>query len=801
MNRATNRWPATGRWFSTASLASFVCFANPVVAEEGRDPVSRSNSQLELIPDVVEWGDPLVADVTVFHVGAYSLGVCDPLVERLSCSGTIHSTRPPGALSVHGWSANVRHTLAPEDYPSPRGFYDDPTRHYLEISLHETTGRGLRRLVETRRAFLLRPYRTLSLPEVEIEILHPLVPNRLWYEAKVEPPDERGRRSFIELVRLGRYLPGGAVEVDHRFNSTANIRPHLEEGLVHLGTAPLPSYLRDLDLLDPDVLDPKPRVGLAGRLSSEAPSARDRYSVYTPTDLGPWEIRYVGPGGGLVAREAFSVRLPDASNALRLVPEIAGAYPLDGLPAVEVNLPAELDSSPQRDWATLSLYRIGRAGVRRLAYAGALSIADSEGRFQLGGVADPGTYEVVLALSSGWSLLLDSATFEVGGDLPTWYTPRRPVGAEFDVEDVVVTAEGPVEVFGEPVTVRVADRRGRLLGSSPDELLIASLYREGHYTYDCVRTLGEYAGPSAPVLNGQALLPAPVEPGRYQIHVFRSLAWEGDPTRRLQNIREEMEVLGVGELEALAPAAPGAITLAHSALRTEETLEVRLRLPAQGSRPHDYQLEVWLSGDRFPGKVLRPPRIPDVPELTSLNTGERTVKAIAVSSPEERFEVTRLWMPGDYEVRLFDRTTATHVDRARFEVRDPGPPALPPAARYDATAITDWPTRDDPERGLDAWLPPREACEDPDFDAPPQIRLVELYSSDPERSEDDEYRPVDTVQPGHPIFVEAVFESAPPDDSYRVRVDGERRIRVERTRDPRIYRSRLLTLQPGSGPR
>jgi hypothetical protein len=419
-------------------------------------------------------------------------------------------------------------------------------------------------------------------------------------------------------------------------------------------------------------------------------------------------------------------------------------------------------------------------------------------------VTQAGSYEVRLS-SAG--ILLDRQVFDVGGTPPDWVTPLKAIGPDIAVEDVRVESANEVAVWQDPFAVAVKDNAGRALTSSADESLIASLYYLGHYTYGCAWSEGYY-GASALVTDGKAMLPSPAEPGPYEIRVFRTLAFNGVPEDKLPPIAPaglwspaSLQLIGVGHIKAVAPDAPGAIALSAAALAPHDTLNISVALPAQGRNPHAYQLELWLAGDRFPGGVLRAPTIYKSASIsgarmTDADGGRSGYSTIAIEAPESKIVVDPLIVPGDYEIRLFDRTTGFHVARAPFAVRDPGPPAMPADARFVRNAITDWPAKEDPLRGLEAWYKPKDACEDPVFPEPPQLRLAELYSSDPENADDDQYVAVTSVQPGHPIFVEAEFTQAPPDDVYRVKVDGERKVRVFRTDNPRLYRSKLVTMIP-----
>lgn len=96
--------------------------------------------------------------------------------------------------------------------------------------------------------------------------------------------------------------------------------------------------------------------------------------------------------------------------------------------------------------------------------------------------------------------------------------------------------------------------------------------------------------------------------------------------------------------------------------------------------------------------------------------------------------------------------------------------------------------------------PPLQVCTEPVFDDPPDLRLVEFWENGPDDLEDDEYRAAETIWPGHPYFLEARFDEAPPKDTYHVRVDGQRRVRIKRLdEDAEVYLSDVITFTPRMG--
>ncbi len=93
--------------------------------------------------------------------------------------------------------------------------------------------------------------------------------------------------------------------------------------------------------------------------------------------------------------------------------------------------------------------------------------------------------------------------------------------------------------------------------------------------------------------------------------------------------------------------------------------------------------------------------------------------------------------------------------------------------------------------------PLREECPEPIFDDPPKLRIVEFWEHDPQDRDDNEFEEAANIWPGHPYYIEAQFDDAPPLETYKVRVDGQREVRVTRTtQDAELYRSEVITFTP-----
>ena len=69
-----------------------------------------------------------------------------------------------------------------------------------------------------------------------------------------------------------------------------------------------------------------------------------------------------------------------------------------------------------------------------------------------------------------------------------------------------------------------------------------------------------------------------------------------------------------------------------------------------------------------------------------------------------------------------------------------------------------------------------------------------LIANDPTTVEDDVYKKVEGIHLGYAFFIEAKFDTAPPEDIYRVKVNDDQRVKIRRTDDPKLFRSRLVVL-------
>ncbi len=97
---------------------------------------------------------------------------------------------------------------------------------------------------------------------------------------------------------------------------------------------------------------------------------------------------------------------------------------------------------------------------------------------------------------------------------------------------------------------------------------------------------------------------------------------------------------------------------------------------------------------------------------------------------------------------------------------------------------------------------PDAYCPGPVLDEAPELRLVQMWATQTDGTFSTEFRPVNQMWPGHPYFIEAEFEEAPPEEAYRVEVSGRGTVLIKRTnKDDALFRSEMITFDPGAQPR
>lgn len=594
---------------------------------------------------------------------------------------------------------------------------------------------------------------------------------------------------LIEVVRLGRLMPGGAVERDG--------------GIYQGGAVPV-------ILVQP---------GDSGRLqqsylptkSSLDPHLGDQLRPGRLTQIGFYEMRVLGLGGAIMAQRKYSKGHSSLDGALSLEPGGDGTY--DSPPAIAVTLPDTSQSSDQARNLSLWVQRVlgdqtyGHAfesqGGVIASYPG-FDGNNNRTLFPQKGDWRPGTYRAVLVWRGG--VLADEIRFEIkqpGKRSPYWSVSLEP---PLQPEDVLVELRtDDVQVRGPHIGFDVlAAKNRRPLETGP---LIAELYRLGHFTYHCQWLEGYYTGGSGLVSSkGYGQVPSPVEAGAYELRVFRPMAVSTNAGAHEEYVGVQfsspgssasgnnMELIGVARFDVRAGRYDGMIQVEpFDQGDYGRVLNVSIRSPSPALKGHSLRLEAWHGAEQVPGGFQRHQYQDERSGGIAFDDGRGGVDSMAIDRFPFAASLLPIETPGNYELRIFDATTGLYIARQQMAFRDPGPPAMPEQAAYGEGLYGDWPVEDDPRRGLSAWYKPHSECADPEFDKPPKLEIVQYLVNDSDDTQDDEYRVAATVWAGHPYFVQATFDQAPPDDEYLVRVDGEKRISVSRsTDDPKLYRSAVL---------
>lgn len=406
----------------------------------------------------------------------------------------------------------------------------------------------------------------------------------------------------VREVQLGLYLPGGGIVPDTRssgLDPCPRPRP-VSPGAAWPWTPPVRSggfYTPSSDWRDVErrLLEGLRQRGLVseGRYFGlpAALSARERVLASANDDgpawrqpIGFFRIDLTADRAAALAARSVEAALPDLDGALTLEPDSAGRpYDRAAPPRIAVDLaglrpPAAPDLA---DALGIRLAWIGRGEVP--TYVDAFTSESLARRRDLarrgGGVLElepsalrPGRYEARIVLGD---YVLDRADFELGGrgGPVTPFAPREPPVAFEDVAVAVGTETA--RALGAPIPIRVTVAGGR---PSPIEPLGVQLYRKGHFTYRCAWREGAYVGPVGLVdESGDAVLPAPPEPGDYEIHVLRPHGWSRAHLARLPEGQRpravgidflsrgggiNVELLGRGAVAVAAPALPGAVQIA-----------------------------------------------------------------------------------------------------------------------------------------------------------------------------------------------------------------------------------------------
>jgi hypothetical protein len=573
-------------------------------------------------------------------------------------------------------------------------------------------------------------------------------------------------RLALQLVRLGRLLPGGAVLPDRVVGGEVDL-----EGL------------QQPVLLLSD--------GARRALEKAGGGDLDRTTLVYDS-VGYYELRLIGRGETVLDSLAFEVAVPDAAVSLALEPPVAGAFDTSRPPLV--SLVPGLDFP--RLWPgwtdTLALRAqravpgwpvVNEASGRYLSDDLAANRPILDLAYTSGGLR-PGTYRLLLdGLAGDPDLLrqarLAEATFEIGGDYPADWLPKpmQPPLAPGEVQ--LSLAPGREVAVGTAMTVHAAVPEAVDLGARGAWFEVAYAPEVRRYRCQIFDLVDPYVYQIGrlPAAGSAADFLAPSIPEAFEVRLFE------------RDERGEPRLLAAAPFTTRLPALPGALHLVGTPV-AGAPIALRLAIPADAFW-NAYDAELWRSAQRVPGGAAQPARF----------------LAYASQPSPDAATFQPVYVPGLYEVRLVARGTKAepaygayyhepfYVDRLAFRVDAPEAPPLPPEADFAAApALDDWPWEGDPRRGLAAWRPAPEDCLPASPPPPASISVVEFHNGALADPADDRYVPVQRLELGRPYLVEARFAVAPSAEAYEVTLSGGRKVVVRRTSDPQLYRSDYVTL-------
>lgn len=807
-----------------------------------------SNAGLLLDDTIYEWGENIRYSFSTESVGRPRIEF-RPRFDAVKGGkyrwqdGVIVRAEPYSVPSARGPFTSETYTEEREvdtkDLPVGSRRLSDPSRSYYDVVLMACLDGVTYQDIDRKTILVLRKIKPLPsaevswsiaenakvLPNVKIEFSISSPPNSRNIDgpSKLEAPPE------LRLIRHGRYFPGSAMEPDQIVGTERSSHGKgtlsIASGLSGFGSQPhlvrqiVPKSFILTDSPDTAILTrsgvqfgpsesstlPDFIRGLSGAYGTQTDKLHAQLTA--PFVIGTYEAQIIGVGNAVIASRQFEVVPPDLKGSISIDP--LTDKPMPKPPNIVVTLPPSFNFNGMERLLNMSISRIGRKGemIDAYAYDGSLSNAprtDQTITFAQNAPWQPGSYFASLYFGSQ-NILLDRVRFEIKKDRKdrtVWPTAIEPL---LEPEEVTIDLPNkPFIVFGEKIALKVlhAEKKKPLKGGP----FIAELYHAGHYTYGCYWREGYYTGAGTLLSpDGTGLLPTPGEPGKYEIRIFRpmkEIAIEGvseadslritRPNQGTPWTNYAMELVGskvidvelpekrIIKVEPYVPTDPG------------KSITFKVLDPGPEFQGHVLQLHLW----RKPKELLGGLKSESSPTgIRISNAGGVTSASPTVDSFPASFTLDPIGSPGNFEIRLLDMTSGAFIAKADISLRDP-------LAFGGATGriFDDWLAARGGTRGIEAWMPPKDACVDPVFDKPPKLEIVEWYPNDPKDMKDDEFKPAPIIWPGHPYIIQARFDAAPPDEIYRVKVDGERRARVYRSIDnPRIYRSEVVIFAPQPG--
>lgn len=556
----------------------------------------------------------------------------------------------------------------------------------------------------------------------------------------VDPVHARSLR--FKLLRLGRALPGGAV-------------------------------VRENVLVD--------RLLASGDESIEIP-------VRLLSRIGPHEARVVGADDAVLDRRQIDVVAPEAERVIDLDPDPGDRpFSADAPPRLTLALPGYAQSREAN--LGLSLWRIDRGDTpvewHRLGI-GATTSNEHDRRMLREFLRHdpvplaPGTYDIVVSNSG---IVIDRRRVQVAGR-PGPAAPAFSPAVEFGVPSIVLAPDARV-ASGASVDVSVAGLPAGV--PAPHQKLYLMLVRPEHYTWYCSLAQNEsMRGPPGAYAwaeldrAGRGRFVAPMTTGPWELRLYRGGGVVNDLWGR------QGQLLAKRRFEVIAPLVTGPVLVSEGARAIVEPIEV-VGVRA-GPPPPARPLDLVRTARVLEGGAVSETRR----ESRSADRGGAKLGVVTVSG---RYEIRQLAAAYHLDSREEASREWMYVGRTVFDVAST---AFPRLQRNPApAALEDWPSPDDPVRGVRQWLKPDAECREPSFAHAPVLRFVKLVHDT--NTGDRRFVPVDGVFPGHPYFVEAQFATAPPDERYHVRIGADERVEVGRTDDPRRYRSGPVNVVPGGG--
>ena len=286
-------------------------------------------------------------------------------------------------------------------------------------------------------------------------------------------------------------------------------------------------------------------------------------------------------------------------------------------------------------------------------------------------------------------------------------------------------------------------------------------------------------------------------PGRYRLALMRGTANLSTADR--SSDFADAQTLATIDFMVTAPSLP----IQTSTVQVGQ--DVRIRLASTDGSMDALELEAQIVHDADPGNgAIRPRRIAanrygDRPDTAGLEI------EVPIEVPLDNDSNTPVFLArtgtqyGWRHIELLDRYGIVRWEGALTDTHDASLYfGLPDALYPQQPEIADRSTRPgfmEPH----VWMPSEAECGPNPPDRAPQLQAVIWIGGDPETPDDDIYERVDAVFPGYPFFIEAHFEDPPGEERYEIDVSTGTPVVVERTADPRIFRSEILTIQAESG--